>query len=616
MSDQGNPSDISELIRKLAEIENALEASVSDQVDVVVDPATSTPLLLMRAQWALIAAKDQLEQEVRERTSELERTIEVLKKEAEERKKAEEELRKVKDNLELRVQERTAELVKAKEAAEAAAKTKAAFMANMSHELRTPMNSVIGFTTLLLEEPLTVDQKDYVESIRNSGQALMTLINEVLDFSKMDREKMDLELQAFDLRAITEEALDMVTAQAANKSLELNYSFDKKVPEAIIGDPGKLRQVLSNLLSNAIKLTNEGEIEIFVSSDSDQDEIHFAVRDTGIGISEEDMGKLFQPFGQLDLSYSRGYEGTGLGLAISKKLIELMDGRIWIESSLGQGSTFHFTIPAKTAPAEHKPFLTSSFKGKQVIIVEENKTLRRILGRQIHSWDIMPMMVSSLQEASDLLQRDTSFDAIIIDISKGNTIPAIAQRQDRWKQQPIIALTSLGQKVPSDLFQAVLSKPIKPAKLFYALQDILERRVSTEPAEISENEKSDGSLRILLAEDNISNQKVTLQMLKKLGYRADAVVNGLEVLEALERQPYDIIFMDVKMPLMTGIEAARKIRERWPNDGPKIIAITAYALYGDKEKCLDIGMDGYIAKPVQIEDLAKVLNRYQQSKNS
>jgi PAS domain S-box-containing protein len=556
-----------------------------------------------------------------------------------ERKQAEEELHKAKDELELKVQERTedlsqakeelevaneelqteleqhrkleAQLMKAKEAAEEAVKVKAAFMANMSHELRTPMNSVIGFTGLLLEEPLTVEQKEYVECVRNSGEALMTLINEVLDFSKMDREKMGLELQTFDLRNIMEEALDMVAAQAANKGLELNYTFSKNVPEAIIGDPGKLRQVLSNLLSNAVKFTKEGEVDVFVSLDSDQDEVHFAVKDTGIGISEEDIEKLFQPFSQLDLSYSRGYEGTGLGLAISKKLVELMGGRIWIESELGKGSTFHFTIPAETAPSDHKPFLTDNIEGKRVLIVEGNQTLRRILGRQLHSWGITPITASNIREAVGLLQRDNGFDAVLVDVSQGDVLSMIAKKKrDQWKKLPFIALASLGHEVPPDLFQAVLTKPLKPAKLFNALKDVLEMREASLPVEVPEEEMSYGPLRILLAEDNLSNQKVTLKMLKKLGYRADAVVNGQEVLEALERQPYDIIFMDVKMPIMNGIEAARKIRERWPENGPKIIAVTAYALHGDKEKCLAAGMDDYIPKPVQIEDLAKVLGKH------
>ncbi|HSD58149.1 MAG TPA: response regulator, partial [Methanotrichaceae archaeon] len=266
--------------------------------------------------------------------------------------------------------------------------------------------------------------------------------------------------------------------------------------------------------------------------------------------------------------------------------------------------------PAETAPAEHKPFLTGSFEGKRVLLVEENQTLRRILGRQLHAWDIIPMMASNIIEAIELLQRDNSFDAVIIDASKDDIVSVITEKRDRWKQLPFIALTTLGQKMPQNLFQAVLSKPLKPAKLFNALKNVLEERKASEPVEVSEMEKGYGPLRILLAEDNLSNQKVTLEMLKKLGYRADAVVNGQEVLEALERQPYDIIFMDVKMPLMNGIEAARKIRERWPENGPQIIAVTAYALHGDKEKCLAAGMDGYIPKPVLKEDLARVLEKH------
>jgi PAS domain S-box-containing protein len=277
---------------------------IRDEAGRAIGVATATVDLtpMKIAEEALGKSRDELELKVQERTAEL--------------SLAKEELEVANEELQVELEQHQkleAQLMKAKEAAEEAVNVKAAFMANMSHELRTPMNSVIGFTGLLLEEPLTVEQKDYVESIRNSGEALMTLINEVLDFSKMDSEKMDLEIQTFDLRNITEEALDMVAAQAANKGLELNYSFDKNVPEAIIGDPGKLRQVLGNLLSNSMKFTNEGEVDVNVSSDPDQNEIHFVVRDTGVGIPEGDIGKLFQPFSQLDLSYSRGYEGTGLG---------------------------------------------------------------------------------------------------------------------------------------------------------------------------------------------------------------------------------------------------------------------------------------------------------------
>lgn len=558
-----------------------------------------------QAEMELRKSRDELEQRVRERTSELQSAKEDL------------EVINVELQAELKLHQKLeAEIIKAKEAAEEAVKVKASFMANMSHELRTPMNSVIGFTSLLLDEKLTPEQKDYVESIRNSGEALMALINEVLDFSRMEREMIEPELQPFDLRQCVEESLDLVATKAAEKDFELIYTFGRTVPEAIIGDPSKLRQILGNFLSNAVKFTKDGEIEVDVTLDSEQNEIHFAVRDTGVGISQEDMGKLFLPFSQLDMSYSRGYEGTGLGLAINKKLIELMGGKIWVESEVDKGSTFHFTIPAKVAPSNYKPFLAGNFKGfkgKRVLIVEGNQTLRRTLGQQVHAWGMMPMTASNIQEAMGLLQRDSDFNVVIVDASKddGDAISIIAEKRDQWKQLPFIAFASLGQKVPPDIFRAVLTKPFKPAKLYNALYEVLTRDDSDpDETETSEADKSYVPLRILLAEDNASNQKVTLKMLNKLGYRADAVVNGQEVLEALERQPYDVIFMDVKMPVMTGIEAARKIRERWPENGPKIIAITAYALHGDREKCLDAGMDSYIPKPVQKEDLEEVLEKY------
>jgi CheY-like chemotaxis protein len=471
----------------------------------------------------------------------------------------------------------------------------------------------------------------------------MATIDDVLDFSKIEAGRLELESRPLDLRNCVESALELVAASASSKKLDLAYFLDPGVPGAIVGDATRLRQILVNLLNNAVKFTEKGEVVLSVDAEVDGEvdgealgsgdgqrerkhKLHFAVRDSGIGIPEDRLSDLFDSFSQVDASTTRRYGGTGLGLAISKRLSELMGGTIWVDSRVGEGSTFHFTIEAGHVPGgapAHKPVAPAQLHGRRVLIVDDNATNRDILVRQTESWGLLARATPYPVEALEWIRRGEPFDVAVLDMQMpemdGVTLAEEMRRYRDPRTLPLVMLTSLGPReaVRGGVeFAAHLTKPIKPAQLYETLLTVFGAAPAGVPAAAPregpvEQLAERMPLRILVAEDNVVNQQLALLLLKKIGYRADMAANGLEALEALEREPYDVVVMDVQMPKMDGLEATRRIHRRWP-EGPRphIIAATANAIQEEREACLAAGMDDYLSKPIRLEELTAALSRF------
>ena len=533
---------------------------------------------------------------------------------------------------------RLAQLVKELEAArrraEEAAEAKSAFLANMSHEIRTPLNAILGMTALALQTRLSTDQREYLTTVKSSAESLLAIINDILDFSKIEARRLDLDRAEFDAREAVGNAAKLLAMRAAEKGIELACHIAPEVPDVLLGDEGRLRQVLLNVLGNAIKFTAAGEVVLRVNLETigaRRVKLHFAVSDTGIGIPPDKQAQIFQAFTQADSSTTRRYGGTGLGLAIALRLVELMGGHMWVESEVGRGSTFHFTAEfeaPRSAPITPAAGRRKALEGLRVLVVDDNATNRRILQEMLASWRMTPTTVHDAETALAALRQTAGtpehFDVVISDCQMpdvdGFMLARRVKRDRRLATTPVVMLTSMGS--PRDVVRcrkigvdAYLSKPVKHSDLLDALVTLFGVSTRQQPATEPASGAPRRLLRILVAEDNLVNRKLVTRLLQKRGHRITAVDNGraaVASLAAATDERFDLVLMDVQMPEMNGLEAAAAIRAQEEGRGGHvpIVALTAHAMQGDRERCLAAGMDGYLAKPIDVEELISTVEAY------